>query len=294
MKLFVHQRSQAHIDTIVQRPSGTILLHGVSGVGKATVAKEIARRVACEGCQDASCTSCKLAQAGSHPDIILVEPDEKGTIGMQAVEHLHHSLTYRPYQHATRRTAIIRNAEALSLPAQNALLKLLEEPPVDTLMILTVTDQTALLGTVLSRCRSVYLPKLSSDQIEQAIMESTNLSATEARLIADASNGAIGTALALARDGARQQQQQRIGEAISRLTRGTLFDRLQAVAELPAKTIELSPYMNQLIHQSHQQVRSRTTATADILEATQRLQQRLKANVAPRAALEAYVMETAI
>lgn len=296
MKLVIHKQVEAHIDALMQRPYGTVLLCGPAGVGKATMAGEVGRRLVCAGCSDASCSACKLVAAGSHPDVVWLEPDDKGTIGVEAVHRLHHRLIHRPYQQGVRRVAIIRDADGLSLPAQNALLKLLEEPPVDTLIIVTASDQTVLLDTVLSRCRSIYLPPLPTDAVAQAVTERAAIGSTEAQLIAELSGGAVGVALQLAADPEVLQRQQQLHEEASELSRGNQFDRLQTAARLATNSANLPEYVRYLGLQAHERLRRQDAGSTlpQPLEAVQRLQQRLKANVAPRAALEAYVMEAAV
>lgn len=274
MKLFLHPQTELHIQALLRQPYGTVLLFGANGVGKTTAARELAHQI-----------------TTSEPDIIMVEPDEKGTIGVQAVHRLHHDLTYQSYQANANRVAIIDQAESLSLPAQNALLKLLEEPPSNTVIILTARDKTTLLDTVLSRCRSIYMPPLSIDQITAAVVEHAHLPVEEAHHIATLSRGAVGTALALATDTELQQKHQQIEEQIRKLTSGDMFDRLQNAAKLATQSNELPEYIDRLAARAHQQVRDLEVPSFGPLEALQRLQERLSARVSPRVALEAYVME---
>lgn len=276
MKLFLHPSTLPHIDAVKARPYGSILLHGPIGVGKTTTAQHIASHVV-------------LAK----PDIIMVEPDEKGTIGIQTVHGLHHDLMYQSFQPGDRRVAIIDQAEKLTQPAQNALLKLLEEPPQETVIILTATDPTALLDTILSRCRSVYMPLLPIEDVAAAVTERFKLTPEEAHHLAVLGNGAVATSLRLASDTDQQLQHQEVDQQLRKITGGDLFERLQGAAELATKSNDLDAYIHRLTAHTHQQLRTVEDPSPRPLEALRNLKERLRSNVTPRAALEAYVIEVA-
>ncbi|HUC87416.1 MAG TPA: hypothetical protein VMR75_03830, partial [Candidatus Saccharimonadales bacterium] len=137
MRLLLHQLAEVQVEALKRTPGGTVLLHGPAGVGKLTTALEIARALNCEGCKDGSCHSCRMAAGGNHPNIMLVTPDDKHKIGVEPVHELQHSLHYRQYEATGERVVVIAGADRLTLPAEHALLKTLEEPPAGTTIILT-------------------------------------------------------------------------------------------------------------------------------------------------------------
>lgn len=276
MKLFLHPTTLPHIEAVKVRPYGSILLHGPTGVGKTTTAKQIAAHV-----------------VSAQPDIIVVEPDEKGTIGIQTVHQLHHDLMYQSFQPGARRVAIIDQAEKLTQPAQNALLKLLEEPPQETVIVLTANNPTALLDTILSRCRSIYVPLLPIEDVAAAVAERFNLAPEEAHHLAVLGNGAVATSLRLASDTDQQLRHQEVDQQLRKITGGDLFERLQGAAELAAKSGDLDDYVHRLTTHTHQHLRTVEDPSPRPLEALRRLKERLRSNVTPRAALEAYVIEAA-
>lgn len=94
------------------------------------------------------------------PDLLLVEP-EKDSIGIQKVRALQKFLQRKPYSSPIK-TAVITQAEKLTLPAQNALLKTLEEPPDNSQIILLCPAESELLPTVVSRCFIKRLPEAKS------------------------------------------------------------------------------------------------------------------------------------
>ncbi len=157
----MHQLTRQQVEWVINRPGGSVLLHGHQH-GKIAVAQEIARRLNCTGCSDGSCASCRLVEAGNHPDILFVQPNDKGKIIIEQIHELHHQLTYNQYSAGAHRVVIIENAHLMTLPAENAFLKTLEEPPVDTTIILTAISPSSLLATTVSRCRLVYVAPVAN------------------------------------------------------------------------------------------------------------------------------------
>lgn len=105
----------------------------------------------CDGC-----TACRKFDDGNHEDMILIEkPDDKTTITVPQVEELQERLKYRPYGHIY--AVVIDESQNMNQQAQNKLLKLLEEPPVQVVFILLADSADSLLSTVVSRCSCYYL-----------------------------------------------------------------------------------------------------------------------------------------
>ena len=98
-----------------------------------------------------TCASCQRIARGVHPDILFVEPGDNGSIRIDQIRDVIDRAGYRPFE-GTRRVVIIDQAEALMPPAQNALLKTLEEPPAASVFILLTAMPDRLLATVRSRC----------------------------------------------------------------------------------------------------------------------------------------------
>jgi hypothetical protein len=294
MKVLVHPQVQSRIDGIVARPGGTHLIHGAVGSGKRTLALEIARRLNCDGCTDASCRSCVMIAGGNHPDIITVAPDEKGKIGIEAIHELQHSLQYQQYQSDNRRVAVILNAETLTLPAENALLKTLEEPPAGTTLIVTASTPSALLPTVLSRTSQLFLPPVDSAALSTFLQEEFPDTQAHRSAIIELSHGAPGLAVRYATDPDKLQHDIELAAEVRQaLLSPDLFMRLQATAAMAARNEARSQYIDELTRQSRLQARQEGARTAAVLTATQSLRERLAANVSPKTAFEALAVEIA-
>jgi DNA polymerase-3 subunit delta' len=144
-----------------------------------------------------ACRSCDRIARGVHVDLFTVEPDERQSIKIDVVRDVLARTGFRPFE-GRRRAVLIRDAEALEVPAQNALLKSLEEPPPATVFILTTAVPSALLPTVLSRCIRLRFGLLSERDVEAVLVRDVELTPDEARATAALAGGSIGQALALA------------------------------------------------------------------------------------------------
>jgi len=178
------------------RVSHAYIFEGESGMGKKTVAKAFATQLVCEnktGC--GTCPHCRLALSGNHPDIITVTPtDGKQTISVDNIRALYESVMMKPHS-ADKKVIIIPASERLGAPAQNALLKMLEEPPSYVVFILLASNSNFFLDTVLSRSLKVTLEPYSDSEI-RGILNANGFSEVPDAIIS-CSGGNPGKALSL-------------------------------------------------------------------------------------------------
>ncbi|NNF15399.1 MAG: DNA polymerase III subunit delta' [Gammaproteobacteria bacterium] len=136
-----------------------ILLTGPQGVGKSILAAELKKLVLCAEHKVPACghcRSCQVAAAGNHPDVHILEVlEDKTAILVEQVRELVEALTYTP-TYASHKIALIRPAEKMNQNSFNALLKTLEEPPGDTLLVLLSHSASKLPATIISRCQAVH------------------------------------------------------------------------------------------------------------------------------------------
>ena len=144
-----------------------LLLHGQAGLGKAALASFIARLVLCDrpgASACGQCASCRLFDAGSHPDLRRVGlVENKKQIAVDDVRELIGALVLRSFR-GGRKVAIIDPADALNTNGANALLKTLEEPSEGALLILTVARLERLPATVASRCHRLVVQRPETEQ----------------------------------------------------------------------------------------------------------------------------------
>jgi DNA polymerase III subunit delta' len=112
-----------------------------------------------------SCAACTRIARGVHPDVIIVEPGESGSIKIDQVRDIVDRAAYRPFE-GRRRVVVIDQADTMVAAAQNALLKTLEEPPSASVFILVTTRPDMLLATVQSRCPRLRFPGVGPDAID--------------------------------------------------------------------------------------------------------------------------------
>jgi DNA polymerase III subunit delta' len=179
----------------------SLIFAGPSGVGKRLAALSVAQALNCTNPQTTAdtsdacgvCAACARIARGVHPDVLIVEPGDSGSIKIDQVREIVDRAGYRPFE-GKRRAVIIDEADALVAGAQNALLKTLEEPPPSSVFMLVTARADTLLATVRSRCPRLQFRPLSPVDIATVLMK-LNLSETEARAVAATADGSVGRAL---------------------------------------------------------------------------------------------------
>ncbi len=172
------------------------LLTGPAGTGKRTLADICARALCCQSQGERPCDicpSCKQFLSGNHPDFIRVKPEK--SISVEAVREVIDRLAVKPYE-ADRHVVVIEQADKMTVQAQNALLKTLESPPGEDVFFLIAAQTTALLPTIVSRCRVVRFRYLETNEAEAAL-RARGIAEDRARLLARLSQGSVGRALEL-------------------------------------------------------------------------------------------------
>jgi DNA polymerase III subunit delta' len=204
-----HARARARLQRAAAggRIPTAVLLLGPSGIGKRAVAEAFAARLLCESPADddacGTCAQCTRAAAGTHPDRKLVERDEdRRDIRIEQVRETSRWLSLRPLMAATK-VALIDGAHCLSEPAQNALLKTLEEPPPGSVLVLVAPSAALLLPTVRSRCQIVRLDPLPAADVCR-VLEIQGVPTERAQPLAALAEGRPGAVLEL--EGAAQAE----------------------------------------------------------------------------------------
>jgi DNA polymerase-3 subunit delta' len=196
------------------RLASTYLFVGPDGIGKRTFALKLAQALLCENiieplipCE--TCSACQQVVASTHPDLILIsKPVDKAFIPLETfigdAEHrrqrgLCHEIGLKPFR-GGRKIAIIDDADFLNIEGANSLLKTLEEPPPESLIILLGSSEQRQLSTIVSRSQIVRFEPLSTEQVA-TIMANQNLeTAIPVAELAAAAQGSIARAIALAEE----------------------------------------------------------------------------------------------
>lgn len=198
--IYGHNDIKEHLQKCIElkKVSHAYIFNGSLGAGKKTVAALFAKALQCEEGNTVpcgKCHSCVQSDSKSQPDIIWVEHEKVGSIGIDDIrQQLINDIQIKPY-HSRYKIYIIDEAEKLTVQAQNTLLKTIEEPPEYGIIILLTTNADVFLQTVLSRCVRINFKPVSDDLVEQFIKEHYNISNYEIQFATAFAQGNIGRAI---------------------------------------------------------------------------------------------------
>lgn len=180
------------------RPAGAYLFVGAAGVGKATVGLAFAAGLVCPTrlVHTEPCKSCRRAGTGNHPDIAMVEPEGRQSLGVEQVRKTITQAVLTPVESA-RKVFLFPEADAMTDQAASALLKTLEEPTATTVFVLVVESEDDLPATVASRCRTVHFGRVPDIELAAALAERPGVDSLRAADLARVAAGRPGLALGL-------------------------------------------------------------------------------------------------
>jgi len=183
--------------------SHAYILHGERGMGKLNIAKEAAKAIQCEsnapektdktGEACGQCKSCHQAESDNQPDIKYVTPAKK-TLGVDDIrEQINDDALIKPYG-SPYKIYIIPKSDTMTVQAQNALLKTIEEPPSYAIFILLAANTDAFLPTILSRCVMLNARTVAEGEIVDELKSKYGVGDYDAKVAASFAGGNIGKA----------------------------------------------------------------------------------------------------
>ena len=195
------------------------LISGPEGSGKHTLARLLAAAILCQGTHKPCgvCTPCRKVREGLHPDFITVDDPEKKTVPVDLIRQARADIYVQPNE-SEHKIYLFPRAQDMGLPGQNALLKVLEEPPAYGVFLLLSTNADALLPTVRSRCTEIRMQPLPQQLLrEELAKQYPKLPPETLAAAAERSGGFLGQARALLEeDGQTREETQRLVEALCR------------------------------------------------------------------------------
>ncbi len=208
------------------------LFAGPDGIGKRMLAIELARAIVCHeqrGC--GNCPACRKIDNQNHPDLHTLEPD--GTsIKIEKVRAFQRELNLKPLE-APRKICLIDHAEMMTTGASNALLKTLEEPRGDTLLILLTDQPNRLLDTIRSRCQILPFTRHPNSRIQAELEKRLELNPTEAHVLAALSDGSFKKAFGKDRE-LYLEQRKTLLKTLTGLSTGSILQMLEFAEQISA------------------------------------------------------------
>jgi DNA polymerase-3 subunit delta' len=178
-----------------QRLPHALILEGIAGSGRRTLARALAQALLCaapdHGDACGQCASCQVMVAGTHPDCVELPHDSTtADLPLDLVREAVVEAAFTSPLMGSAKVFILPGIERLATAAANTLLKVLEEPPRGTYLIMTTTSAASVLSTIRSRAQLYRLPPLSTAQIEH-ILQRQGMSADEAARLSVVAQGSL-------------------------------------------------------------------------------------------------------
>ncbi len=225
-----------------------VIIEGEAGTGKRTLAKYLAKVAVCDSQNPpcCSCRSCHLADAGTHPDIETVAPeDKKKNISVEQIRSLRTTAHHSAHT-ASRRAFIIEQANTMNASSQNALLKVLEDPPSDVLFILVVNSSSDLLETVVSRCLTLSLSAPSLEEAVEHLVETSKIDRERAGELCISCGNNIGRALELLSGKTDSAGRLAAHEYFEKIEQADILSALLCTVPLEKKRPEVTHFVKEL------------------------------------------------
>ncbi len=292
------------------------LFFGPEGIGKGLTAVTLAKALNCEeGKEDCcdKCLSCRRIEDSNHPDVMVIRPDGR-FIRIDSIRQLQRALSYRAYE-GKKRVCILEGADQMKAEGANALLKTLEEPPRDTLLILLATESESLLPTIVSRCQQVRFTPLPIDAMIEVLTRQLSIEKGEARTLAELSQGSLGKAFEMFEHEVWEKRQEIIRDLMGLSSQGVqrAFAMAESLAGLGESLPLIFPVMmswyrdlmvwkehkdvDRLINQDfHKDVKERAVLMSPRslvrrIEAINQTSKALNLNANPRLAMESLMLQ---
>ena len=227
--------------------SHAYIIHGEKSSGKEFIARVFAMALQCEkeGTEPCNeCRSCKQSVSKNQPDIIYVTHEKPNTISVEDIRgQVNNDVAIKPYS-SKYKVYIINEAEKMTVQAQNAILKTLEEPPAYVIILLLVSNLQTLLPTILSRCVTLNMKPVSDRQVRKYLMEELQVPDYRADVCVAFARGNIGKAKALA---SSEEFDNVKNEALALLKHSRemeLQDIIQAIKKINEYKLQITDYLD--------------------------------------------------
>ena len=290
-----------------KKVSHAYIINGQRGSGKKMLANLFAMTLQCEkqGAEPCGeCHSCKQAITGNHPDIIRVTHEKPNTISVDDIRtQVNNDIQIKPYS-GFYKIYIIAEADLLTVQAQNALLKTIEEPPEYAVIFLLTENAQGLLPTITSRCVMLTLRNVKDKLIKMYLMDRMQIPDYQAEVCAAFAQGNLGRAIMLASSEHFNEIKEDAVHLLQNIKDMELYEIVAAIKNISTYKLEINDYLDlmmvwyrdvlfykatkevdgvvfsdQLKYIKEQATKSSYEGIEIILEALEKAKARLKANV---------------
>lgn len=227
--------------------SHAYILNGERGSGKKMLANLFATTLLCEEqgpdpCN--ACHSCHQAESGNHPDIIRVTHEKPNTISVDDIRRqVNEDIQIKPYQ-GPYKIYIIAEADLMTVQAQNALLKTIEEPPAYVVIFLLTENAEALLPTITSRCVMLKLRNIKDTLIRKYLMETMHVPDYKADMCTAFAQGNMGRAIMLASSDHFNEIREEAVQLLKYINEMDISEVTKAIKKIGTYKLEINDYLD--------------------------------------------------
>ena len=244
-----HEEIIRHLQNAIKtgKVSHSYIFTGRPGSGKKLLASTYAMTLQCEAkgtepCQ--KCDSCKKASGKNHPDIIFVTHEKPGTITIDEIrDQVIHDVAVKPY-YSEHKIYVIPDAEMMTVQAQNALLKTIEDPPEYAVIMLLTSNIDALLPTIQSRCVRLDLKVVDDRLVKKYLMERLHVPDYQAEIDASFAQGSIGKAKEAATSEDFSQMTQNALKVLKYVNTMEVYELSDEIKKLTEEKQNIGDYMD--------------------------------------------------
>ena len=244
-----HRDIIGYIQDAVQqnKVSHAYILNGQRGSGKKMLAKLFAMTLQCESGKSepcGECRSCIQANSENQPDIITVKHEKPASISVDDVRtQVNGDIMIKPYS-SPYKVYIIPEADLMTVQAQNAILKTIEEPPEYAVIFLLTENADSLLATIRSRCVILKLRNIKDKLVKKYLMEQMQIPDYQADLCAAFAQGNIGRAIMLAKSEHFNEIKEEATQLLKYIDEMELSEIVSAIKEINKYKLEVTDYLD--------------------------------------------------
>lgn len=239
-----HDRIKEHLQRVAGtgKVSHAYILNGETGMGRKSLARAFALVLLCEtgggeACME--CHSCRQVLSNNHPDLIYVTHKKSSGIGVDDVrEQINDTIRIMPYS-GRYKIYIVDEAEKMTVQAQNALLKTIEEPPSYAVLMLLTTSQEAFLPTILSRCVQLKLKPLKDSLVHEYLTDTMKVQEPEAEMYTAFARGNLGKAISIASSEEFQKMVQEVLNLLKNVRSMDISELLDQIRQMKEEKMDM-------------------------------------------------------